>query len=102
MFFCADVPSPSPKWHWSLHKSDQKPTTPKALYNVAQGQQSGEAAMRHPGLRYEQIESTLKALYISEIVARLQRACTFYPGNPGWRGCAADPGLRCRTALPSM
>jgi|ETNmetMinimDraft_26_1059896.scaffolds.fasta_scaffold83038_2 hypothetical protein len=31
------------------------------------------------------------------IVARLQRAAVFLSLYPGWRGCAADPGLGCET-----
>jgi hypothetical protein len=53
-----------------------QPLTPKAFYNVAQGQRSPACrTMRHPGLCGREVTSTLKALHNRRrIVERLQRS----------------------------
>ena len=77
---------------------DRAILTPQGFNNRARGQRSGAAAKRHPGFG-----ATLtgtqprKGLYIGggECGTLTGFIGLIRPVNPGWRGCAAYPGLLC-------
>ena len=67
---------------WAGHRP-----TPKALYNIAQGQRSGAAAKRHPGLRRREKTSTPKGSHPPASLVE-----PFQGSGVGWHrhpGCAA-------------
>jgi hypothetical protein len=84
--------------HWVNTRVDTNERTPKAFYSKAQGR--SELARSAP---WEQGIGDL--VTPKELCMRHDRMCNafgvtvvYFAMFPGWRGCAADPGLWCGTA----